>query len=228
VASLDEAYRRVRQSRKRLTDLRDRVEGLRQGHPSVVAVKRRNPNKFEYPVSDPLLDLSIDISEVVQHLVIALNYLVVALSELRGRKIDESLQFPICDTPEAFKRRVPSELKGIGKKEVAMIELLQPYPGRNDWLRKIRDLANPDRHRKPTAISTGGRTLIHGHALSHFKAKTSLGQIVFMPETVEMKYCFTEPIVFSETRSPVIETLQILQLKVADVLDTFKPLFDEM
>jgi hypothetical protein len=62
------------------------------------------------------------------------------------------------------------------------------------------------------------------HVLSHLEAKTPLGQSVFVPDSMQMRYEFTGPIVFSDDRSPIVETLQLLHLKVADVLDTFKPL----
>jgi hypothetical protein len=59
------------------------------------------------------------------------------------------------------------------------------------------------------------------------EAQTPGGQKVFMPHTVEMKYDFPLPIVFSDDGVWVAETLQLLQLKVADVLDAFKPFFDQ-
>jgi hypothetical protein len=55
---------------------------------------------------------------------------------------------------------------------------------------------------------------------------TPLGFRVLMPDAMDVKYEFSGPIVFSDDRTPVIETLQLLQLKVSDVLDAFKPLFE--
>jgi hypothetical protein len=131
----DEAYRRVGHSKKRLAELIERIEQMRRGQPIVASVKRyrSSPHQFGYPLSQGLDDLSPLISETVQPLIVALNYLVCALATARGRLVDESLQFPICNAPKHFWRRVPSELKGLGKEEVALIEKLQPYNG-NDWL----------------------------------------------------------------------------------------------
>ena len=226
MASIEDAYRRVRQSNKRLADLKDRIESLRQTQTGIVAVqrKRSNPHQFSYPITEPLDDLTVIVSEVVQHLLTALNYLVCALADSRGRRVDESLQFPICDVPKAFKGRVPSELKRLSEKQVAMIEELQPYRG-NDWLRMVRDLANPDERRHPIRLRSGPAR-IRFHALSHVQAKTPSGATVFMPDTVEMNYNFSLPITFSDSDAPVIETLQLFQLKVCEVLDTFKPFFD--
>jgi hypothetical protein len=47
-----------------------------------------------------------------------------------------------------------------------------------------------------------------------------------MPDTVQMQYNFGLPILFTQDKSPVIETLQVLQLKVSEVLDAFKPFFE--
>jgi hypothetical protein len=128
VASLSDAYLRVRQSRKRFTDFVDRVERLRQGEVNVITAEqgRSAPNNLAYPISEPLDEVAILVSEAVQALLMALIYLVCALAKQRHPTIDDiTLQFPICDRPDQFKRRVPSELKGLGKKEVALIEQLQ-------------------------------------------------------------------------------------------------------
>jgi hypothetical protein len=224
--SLDDAYRRVRQSKKRLFDLKGQIETFRETQMGIVAAQRTrsNPHQFNYRLTDPLDDLTVIISEIVQHLVTALNYLVCALAESRGKPVDENLQFPICDTPKAFKSRVPSELKGLSGKQVALIEKFQPNND-NRWLGIVRDLANPDKHRHPIKISAGP-SRIRFDALSHTQAKTPLGIPVFIPDTVQMQYNFGLPIVFTQDKSPVIETLQVLQLKVSEVLDAFKPFFE--
>src|SRR5713101_1022231 len=123
MALIDDAYRRVRQSKKRLADLKLLIESLGQPQSGIVAVqrKRSDPHQFNYPMTEPLEDLTPVVSEIVQHLLIALNYLVCALAESRGRRVDESLQFPICDAPKAFKGRVSSELKGLSKEQVTLI-----------------------------------------------------------------------------------------------------------
>lgn len=83
----------------------------------------------------------------------------------------------------------------------------------------------PIKHRHPIKISAGP-SRIRFDALSHTQAKTPLGIPVFMPDTVQMQYNFGLPILFTQDKSPVIETLQVLQLKVSEVLDAFKPFFE--
>lgn len=226
MALIDDARRRVRQSNKRLADLKDQIESVGKPQTGIVAVqrKRSDPHQFNYPMTEPLEDLQVVVSEVVQHLRTGLNYLVCALVESRGRRVDKGLQFLICNTPEEFKRRVPSELKGLSAEQVSLIETLQPYNG-NDWLRMVRDLANPDKHRHPIKLRSGPAR-IRFQALSHIEAKTPGGARVFVPDTVKMNYNFSLPITFSDSGTPVIETLQLLQLKVSDLLDKFKSFFD--
>jgi hypothetical protein len=224
---LDEAYRRVRQSKKRLVDLKNRIESFRETQTGVVIAQHKPsaPDQFTYPLTDPLDDLAVLISEIVQHLAIALNYLVAALAESRGRPVNENLQFPICDMPKQFRRRIPSELKGLSEKQITLIEKFQPYND-NRWLGLIRDLSNPDKHRHPIKISAGA-SHISIRALSHTETKTPLGKSLFVPDTVQMNYNFGLPIVFTKDHAPVIETLQVLHLKVSDLLDAFRPSFEE-
>jgi hypothetical protein len=194
--TLDDAERRIRQSKRRLFDLTGQIETFRETQTGIVDAQRTrsDPHQFKYRLTDPLDDLTVIISEIVQHLITALNYLVCALAEVRGKPVDENLQFPICDTPQAFRARVSSELRRLSGQQVALIEQFQPYND-NRWLGVVRDLANPDKHRHPIKISAGpGR--ISFHALSHTPAKTPHGIPVLMPDTVQMQYNFGLPIVF--------------------------------
>jgi hypothetical protein len=72
-------------------------------------------------------------------------------------------------------------------------------------------------------MRSGGRTTYR--VLSHtFNRKTPAGTIVNDP--VNVQYNLKLPIQFSDG-APVIETLELLQLKIADVLNAFQPFFDE-
>jgi hypothetical protein len=228
MASLNDAYLRIRQSKKRLAALIDRIEQVRNGEATIIAVTRKlsDPHQFNYPISEAIDDFALLAGEVLQHLPIALNYLVGALASARGRPIGESLQFPICDCPKAFWRRAASELKGIGGKEVALIEGFQPYNG-NTWLRRLNDLTRADRHRIPIRLGTSSRTAVSMRALTHLEAKAPPGRRILVPETMNVTYKFSGPIVFSDDRTPVIEALQLFQLKTSEVLDAFKPILDQ-
>ncbi len=169
--------------------------------------------------------MSAGAGECLQHLPVALNYLVSALVTARGHIVDQNLQFPVCHTPEAFRHRVASELRGVGGKEVALIETFQPYKG-DQWLARLNDLTRSDRHQVPLRLSTNSRTSISMRASSHLEATTPRGIRLLIPNSMDVKYKFSGPIVFYDDRAPLIETLQLLQSKVLDVLDAFKPSFD--
>jgi hypothetical protein len=59
--SLDDAYRRIRQSKKRLVNLKSRIEGFRETQTGIVIAqrKRSTPHQFNYPLTDPLDDLAV-------------------------------------------------------------------------------------------------------------------------------------------------------------------------
>jgi hypothetical protein len=228
VVSMDDSYRRVNQSKKRLAEFIARVQDMRSPETRVITVQQQGAQPFKphYFINDPLWALEPLVSEIVQPLLIALNYMVCSLAKRRHPNIDDSsLQFPVCDRENEFKRRVSSELKGLGKKEVALIENLQPYNG-NDWLRTLRDLAYPDKHRRPIRVWSND-IKVDFRTLSEIETKTPTGETIKMPHEMEMQVQYPAPIVFGDNvRSPVIETLQLLQLKVSDVLNACKPFFD--
>lgn len=95
--------------------------------------------------------------DVLNNLRPALDYLVFALSYLdtEGEPADGT-QFPICDTAAYFREKKGLWLKGLSPEHVAAIEGLQPYDGRKEqvWLRWLRDLHNPDKHRHLSVLAT--------------------------------------------------------------------------
>lgn len=188
MALIDEAYRRVRQSKKRLADLIEQMDKLREGEVTQIYVSRprSDPHQFNYPVCEALDDLGTGAGECLQHLPVALNHLVSALVTARGHTVDQNLQFPVCHTPEAFRHRVASELRGVGGKEVALIEGFQPYKG-NQWLARLNDLTRLGRHQVPLRLSTNSRTSISMHATSHLEATAPRGIRVLMPNSMDVK-----------------------------------------
>ncbi|MDO8430960.1 MAG: hypothetical protein Q7S58_00975 [Candidatus Binatus sp.] len=223
MASLDDAYRRVERSKERLSDFKVRIEEFRELQHDVVVpqLNRRNPRDVSYEFPNPIKSFELDVSEIVQPLRTALNYLVSSLVILNSKPINESLQFPICETPKDFARQIPSLLKGVKGKQVTVIEKLQPYNG-NTWIRKIRELTDTDKHRDPIFMRTSGQTMyrIPFHV---FNRQTPSGVV---NDPMHVEYNLTLPIKFRD-ESPVIETLELLQLKVADVLDAFQSFFED-
>jgi hypothetical protein len=95
--------------------------------------------------------------DVLNNLRPTLDYLVYALAYLdSGGKPQDGTQFPICDKASFFKEKKSVWLKGLSPEHVAAIEGLQPYDGRKEqiWLRWLRDLSNPDKHRHLSVMAT--------------------------------------------------------------------------
>jgi len=89
-----------------------------------------------------------------------------ALAEVARRRLGLSdadvqrlqLQFPICDTPERFRRARANLVKSLPADIVDTLEALQPYHAHDDPslnLRALRDLSNLDKHRELTVVAQG-------------------------------------------------------------------------
>lgn len=100
--------------------------------------------------------ISAIVGDVLCNLRPTLDYLVYALAYLDSGSPQEGTQFPICDTRSYFKRKRKGWLKGLSPDHVAAIEALQPYDGRDEllWLRTLRDLSNPDKHKHLSVVAT--------------------------------------------------------------------------
>jgi len=160
------------------------------------------------------------IGETIYNLRATLDYLVYQLFYLdTGIPPDLSnrTQFPIVDRKQSWENYFPTPQttpKGLKKMWLhklsachqADIKRLQPWFGCK-WTAKIRDLSNPDKHRRfiATPITT-----------------SQPGGVI--PEAAMVTVEITRKIAFEDT-SPVMETLDCLQQKVADVIDYFDPDF---
>jgi hypothetical protein len=105
---------------------------------------------YPAPREAPLL-LSVVLGEIVYNLRSGLDYLVYSLAAADAGTPRNGTQFPIEDSPAGFSGRRCSFLMGLSDKHVAMIEDLQPYKG-VEWTRRLRDLSNPDKHRRLTIM----------------------------------------------------------------------------
>lgn len=151
----------------------------------------------------------------------ALDYLVGRLAELdTGVKKRRFTQFPIEDTPDGFTRRQPKYLSGLNGTHIRAIEQLQPYKG-CDWAAHLRRLSNLDKHVE---------LVIASHAFNVFasaKPKDSEDTTDARTSKIRMDMHF-QPTLFvalGQDQFPIKETLKVIQLKVSEVLDAFKPEF---
>lgn len=209
-----------------MVELENRIESLRQVNFDLVPADNE-PERIDVDLPHILFPdemISILVGEVIHNLRSALDYLVYALAWADSRKFQEKTQFPIDDSPRVFKQRKEgkrSGLTGLNRSHIAEIERLQPYK-RCDWTKRLRDLSNHDKHRE----------LIKVTSLGKFSVKVgSFGDPTANPKTIadmgidmQMKSAISGPVTFADG-TPVIDTLEILQTQVANLLIQFEPLF---
>lgn len=92
------------------------------------------------------------IGDCIHSLRCALDHVAWALVSKTGDTPTRDTAFPICVKPKAFKDRLPQigKLPGGAK---TIIESLQPYPGRDQWLRHIHKLDITDKHHHLNLVS---------------------------------------------------------------------------
>jgi hypothetical protein len=227
MAFLDGAYARLDRAQEHLTDLELRAKAIT--HPrvkNIIAQTDLNTVK-DFVINDPLVELpqivSVLIGEVIYNLRAALDYLVFDLAAFDSGRPQIGTQFPIDDRPETFASHRDVFLKGISEEHVTRIEKFQPYNG-NYYSAMIRDLSNPDKHRKLTVIGTNGiyRVQVVRSSEHHVDPKTGVRTVY----KVDMTSDFVGHITFEPDERQAIETLKILVAHVADILNEFKPIFN--
>lgn len=87
------------------------------------------------------------VSQIVESLHFALDYLVFELSRLNAPDLHERKpHFVIADSEAAFARSAREHLQYLTAEQISFIEQLQPYRG-GDLLALLKDMANPSKHR---------------------------------------------------------------------------------
>ena len=111
--------------------------------------------------------------------------------------------------------------------QVGAIEKLQPYNG-VAWTKTLRDISNPDKHRKLTAIggNLAAARLIRGGDPGSFKGCS--GE-VFPGRGINGADIYVEQAYEFRVQLPdgaeVLKTLEILKREVRATIDSFKPEF---
>ncbi len=222
---LDGAYERVIRAGVHLRDLNRRVNilGERISDSIVVYQQPRTfllpngerveafSNELSVPVRITPGIISILVGEIIYNLRSALDYLIYELARLDSGEVQDDTQFIIEDCEKDFRRRRQSKLKGISYEHVAIIERLQPFNG-CDWIQILRDLSNPDKHRKLSETVT---------YIAPSRPQGSTERIA-TDESVDMKNNVSVQITFSEGKIVVvIDTLKQLKSEVAKTLHLF-------
>jgi len=237
---LDDAYVRLDRAMEHLSELKTAAETFIDSEyetaesSAQVDFEPGNQVKITRPESPIPAKIRILISEILFHLRSSLDYLVYQLAILDSNVVQSGTQFLITDSKEQFEGQTKSRLKGINDIHVAAIECLQPYKGAN-WIRLLRTLSNPDKHRHLTVQTHETRVQVgSGNDATHvFKPVGVKG--LFVDYTVAprghnpmyMQFHFVFFIAF-DYGIPVINTLEQIQTEVANTLASFKPEFEGM
>lgn len=133
-----------------------------------------------------------------------------------GSLVDHT-QFLIQDRPKGFRRKRDGRLKGVSTKHRVDIELLQPYNG-CQWTKLIRDLSNPDKHRRLTTSYAVVRDIqtLHLGSIQPIKPDRKM----YVPADFSIDIHF-----YDRSQVITVDTLKQLKLHVTDTLDAFKPDF---
>lgn len=220
---LDGAYARLDRAREHLADLEIREKALI--HPqieNIVAKTDLNTVRdfvFQDPAAELPQSLSILIGEIVYNLRAALDYLVFDLALVDSGTSQSRTQFPIDDTPDQFVAHRASFLKGLSVEHIALIEALQPYKG-NYKTAMIRDISNPDKHRKLTVVGKNGVYSIKIKRACDLQTDPKTGIVTIY--RMEMESEFVGHIVFEDDKGLAVGVLQMLHAEVESILGKFK------
>lgn len=162
---LAEAQARVDRATQHITELAHVLDGVTEGCLGELQIN-------EDPMTGELLEVvepiefrnappplaSMLVGEIVYNLRAALDYAVFALARANTGTDVPGTQFPIDADPATFDARSGGRagrafLRGVHADHVDVIRHLQPFAG-CQWTALLRDLSNPDKHRRLTVLVT--------------------------------------------------------------------------
>jgi hypothetical protein len=185
----------------------------------------------------PSIDGAVIVSAIIHHMRAALDYLVYELAREDSAGIaQDGTQFLIEDVktdPENPKRgfdyRARIYLKGLSPAHVDTIEQLQPYSG-VPWTKALRDISNPDKHRKLTVIRGRDRAVrrivsgppgsFEGKPGKVFSGAGREGSDVYLEAHYSIRVDLPE---WNEL--PVVDALKYLQSNVRATIEMFQSEF---
>ena len=154
--ALDGAISRIRRASRHINEAESLIDLFASECEDRLIESNRTNTPFHFPAIPE--DLALAISDTIHNLRAPLDYPVYELAFKDSGSIQEGTQFPLehCRTGRSphgseigFDSVVGRYLKGIKPEHVAIVERFQPYNG-HDWARNLRDLSNPDKHRRLT------------------------------------------------------------------------------
>jgi hypothetical protein len=219
--SLDDARVRVDRAKHHIASLEREIAAVLPPNRRITAAVAGGSfmgGGTQYVSAPPIL--SILIGETIYNLRAALDYLVHELFLLDTGEVHNSTKFLIVDSKKEWHSHLPSPtttrkqlrkmwLHRLTAAHRAALKALQPYHGCK-WTQRLRNLSNPDKHRRLLTIDASVNQSGHG----------AIGGIgpVMVTFDLATKVAF-------EDGSPVIETLNLFEKKVINAIDDFDPDF---
>jgi hypothetical protein len=204
---------------KHLSELETEVAFARNFHGGGKVVKHYSNGRYEIAdlFDEVLPDIRAIAGEFANALRSSLNYFVFQIAQVdSGKPPGRLVQFPIEDKPEIFDQHRTIYLEGVSDEHVALFKQLQPCYGCN-WIKNLRDLSNIHKHQGLIVAMMVASGIRNNNSTQTFATGSN-----------KMKMKFESMFeVTLEDGTPIIKTLEILQLCVTDVLDQFDMLIDQ-
>lgn len=226
--ALDGAWLRYIRADRHLAEARGLIQKFGKSCVNhIVADNDTDPNPSIILRTTPDLPpfLPIVVSDVIHNLRAALDYVVFELAFHDSGRVQDGTQFLIedfkihpTDPRLGFDGKRRQRLKGLSPKHVGMIEALQPYKG-VDWTKTLRNISNPDKHRKLTALSDSGY-----YTMTHVgQTRLETKPLVIKPDDWEVDASYAIYIAPPNLNEPsLMPTLDNVYAGVGRTLELFK------
>lgn len=232
MAALDGAWLRFSRADKHLTEAHGLVHQFAQTcKQHIVADNETDPEHPTFSLKAPDLPvmLPVVVSDAIHNLRAALDYVVFELARKDSGKVQDGTQFLIEDVKvdplkpnRGFDAKAGKNLTGLSGKHIGMIEDFQPYKGVN-WTKSLRDISNPDKHRKLTVIDKSGHFTLYYRGRGELAAQKPL---VINPDEWEVDASYLIYVSPPDLSEPALmPTLNNIQTGVCQVLELFKAEF---
>lgn len=181
--ALEGAQEKIKRAKRKLGSLEKTIGGYVASGPLTIRVERHVIGHYVIARIEKLPpdDIAWEMTEAVGHLRDSLDKLMVDLVELNGAGVS-GVNFPFggLDRNTGQPLPFPSGRLGHTKKKLtveqwAVIESQKPYPGGNDMLWAVNEIANADKHRK-------GLVTVHPAVANQLSLGNGIGSFVAGPQ----------------------------------------------
>lgn len=161
--SLSDAYARLDRAQEHLREVHALAQAICRAQAEATQVqvspgKTLKPGEYAHAFSVKSANTRIEgrlavlVGDAVNSMRSSLDYLIGELAELDSGNRQQRTQFPVEQSPDAFRNRRQTFLAGLSDAHVAHIESLQPYNGVS-WTTNLARMSNWDKHNKLVLVA---------------------------------------------------------------------------